>query len=144
MAENQAVWGIEIGQAGLKAIKLQYAETAGQVLATAFDYVPHPKLLSQPDASPDELIAQALETFLSRNKVAGDTIAVSLPGQTALAKFIQLPPVELSRLSQIVGFEARQQIPYPLEEVIWDFQPIVLPALKKAAFCWTPKSACSR
>lgn len=134
MAENQAVWGIEIGQAGLKAIKLQYAETAGQVLATAFDYVPHPKLLSQPDASPDELIAQALETFLSRNKVAGDTIAVSLPGQTALAKFIQLPPVELSRLSQIVGFEARQQIPYPLEEVIWDFQPIGAAGVEESGF----------
>lgn len=134
MAENQAVWGIEIGQAGLKAIKLQYAETAGQVLATAFDYVPHPKLLSQPDASPDELIAQALETFLSRNKVAGDTIAVSLPGQTALAKFIQLPPVESSKLSQIVGFEARQQIPYPLEEVIWDFQPIGAAGVEESGF----------
>lgn len=134
MAENQAVWGIEIGQAGLKAIKLQYAETAGQVLATAFDYVPHPKLLSQPDASPDELIAQALETFLSRNKVAGDTIAVSLPGQTALAKFIQLPPVESSKLAQIVGFEARQQIPYPLEEVIWDYQPIGAAGVEESGF----------
>lgn len=134
MAENQAVWGIEIGQAGLKAIKLQYAESAEQVLATAFDYVPHPKLLSQPDASPDELIAQALDTFLSRNRVANDIVAVSLPGQTALAKFIQLPPVESSKLAQIVGFEARQQIPYPLEEVIWDYQPIGSAGVEESGF----------
>lgn len=124
MADNQSVWGIEIGQAGLKAIRLRYADTAGQVLATAFDYVPHPKLLSQPDAQPDELIRQALDTFLSRNKLGSDLVAISLPGQTALAKFIQLPPVEESRVAEIVKYEARQQIPFALEDVIWDFQPL--------------------
>ncbi|MCX7407906.1 MAG: type IV pilus assembly protein PilM [Planctomycetales bacterium] len=124
MADAQAAWGIEIGQAGLKAIKLRYAEAAKQVVAVAFDYVPHPKLLSQPDAVPDELIKQALETFLSRNPVAGDLVSISLPGQTALAKFIQLPPIEASRVKEIVKYEARQQIPFALEEVIWDFQPL--------------------
>ena len=124
MADAQSAWGIEIGQAGLKAIKLRYAEAAQQVVAVAFDYVPHPKLLSQPDAVPDELIRQALDTFLSRNQVASDLVSISLPGQTALAKFIQLPPVESSRVKEIVKYEARQQIPFPLEEVIWDFQTL--------------------
>ena len=88
MPEVQGVWGIDIGLAGLKAIRLVYAEAAKQVLATAFDYVPHPKILSQPDANPDELIAQALDTFLSRNKLQGDGVAIGVPGQTALARFI--------------------------------------------------------
>ena len=123
-AETQAAWGIEIGQAGLKAIKLRYAEAAQQVVAVAFDYVPHPKLLSQPDAVPDELIRQALDTFLSRNPIGTDLVSISLPGQTALAKFIQLPPVEASRVKEIVKYEARQQIPFALEEVIWDFQTL--------------------
>lgn len=124
MAEDQAVWGIDIGQAGLKAIRLRYAESAKQVLAVAFDYVPHPKLLSQPDANPEELISQALATFLSRNEVKGDKIAISVPGQTALARFIQLPPVESSKVGEIVKYEARQQIPFALEDVIWDYQNI--------------------
>lgn len=124
MAENQAVWGIEIGQAGLKAIRLRYAEAAGQVIAAAFDYVPHPKLLSQPDASPDELIRQALDTFLSRNKIGSDLVAIGLPGQTALAKFIQLPPVESGRVAEIIKYEARQQIPFALEDVNWDYQTL--------------------
>ena len=124
MAENQSAWGIEIGQAGLKAIKLRYAEAAKQVVAVAFDYVPHPKLLNQPDAVPDDLIRQALETFLSRNPIGSDLVAISLPGQNALAKFIQLPPVEQSKVAEIVKYEARQQIPFALEEVIWDFQAL--------------------
>lgn len=124
MAEIRGVWGIDIGLAGLKAIRLVYAEAAKQVLATAFDYVPHPKILSQPDANPDELIAQALDTFLSRNPLRGDGVAISVPGQTALARFIQLPPVEASKVVEIVKYEARQQIPFALEEVIWDYQPL--------------------
>lgn len=120
----RGVWGIDIGLAGLKAVRLVYAEAAKQVLATAFDYVPHPKILSQPDANPEELIAQALDTFLSRNNLQGDGVAISVPGQTALARFIQLPPVESSKVVEIVKYEARQQIPFALEEVIWDFQPL--------------------
>lgn len=124
MAENQAVWGIEIGQAGLKAIRLRYAEAADQVIAVAFDYIPHPKILSQPDAVPEELISQALDTFLSRNEIKGDLIAISVPGQTSLARFIQLPPVQSSRVPEIVKYEAKQQIPFALEDVIWDYQPL--------------------
>lgn len=124
MAENQAVWGIEIGQAGLKAIRLRYAEAADQVIAVAFDYIPHPKILSQPDAVPDELISQALDTFLSRNETKGDLIAISVPGQTSLARFIQLPPVQANRVPEIVKYEAKQQIPFALEDVIWDYQPL--------------------
>ncbi len=122
MAENQGVWGIEIGQAGLKAIRLRYAEAAEQVLAVAFDYVPHPKILSQPDAVPSELIPQALSKFLERNDLKGDKVVISVPGQTALARFIQLPPVPAPKVPEIVKFEARQQIPFALEDVIWDYQ----------------------
>jgi type IV pilus assembly protein PilM len=124
MAENRAVWGIDIGQAGLKAVRLKYAEQAGQALAVAFDYIPHPKILSQPDAIPKDLIRQALETFLERNDVAGDAIAISLPGHSALARFIELPPVESTKVADVVKYEARQQIPFALEDVIWDFQTL--------------------
>jgi len=122
MAETGGVWGIDIGQAGLKAVRLKYAEAAGQALAVAFDYIPHPKILSQPDAIPDELINQALEKFLSRNDVKGDKVAISVPGQTALTRFIQLPPVESAKVAEIVKYEARQQIPFALEDVCWQWQ----------------------
>ena len=45
------VWGIDLGQCALKAIRLEIID--GEVTATAFDYVEHPKILSQPDADPD-------------------------------------------------------------------------------------------
>ena len=124
MPENQAVWGIDIGQAGLKAIRLRYAEAADQVLAVAFDYIPHSKILNQPDAVPGELIDQSLRTFLARNQVEGDLISISVPSQNALVRTAQLPPVESSKVAEIIKYEAKQQIPFALEDVIWDYQPM--------------------
>lgn len=122
MASKSGVWGIDIGHCALKALRCEYDAENNMLVATAFDYIEHPKILSQPDANPQQLIREALSQFLERNQVRGDRVAVSVPGQNGLARFFQPPPVDMKRLPEIVRFEARQQIPFPLEEVIWDFQ----------------------
>jgi type IV pilus assembly protein PilM len=122
MANQPGVWGIDLGQCALKAVRVE--EIDGQVTATAFDYVEHPKILSQPDADPELLTREALEKFLSRNSLKGDTVAISVPGQSGLARFVKLPPVEEKKITDIVRFEAKQQIPFNLDEVVWDFQKI--------------------
>ena len=122
MAIEPGVWGIDLGQCALKALRLENID--GQVTATAFDYVEHPKILSQPDADPDQLIREALEKFLSRNSLRGDLVAISIPGQSGLARFVKLPPVEEKKIGDIVRFEAKQQIPFNLDEVVWDYQKL--------------------
>ncbi len=119
---NRGVWGLDLGQCGLKALRLE--ERGGQVVATHFDYIEHAKILSQPDADKDALIREALETFLKRNTWRGDHLAISVPGKSGLVRFVKLPPVEEKRIKDIVAFEARQQIPFSLEEVVWDFQKL--------------------
>lgn len=124
MAKIQAVWAIDIGQAALKAIKLVPGESPDQVLAEAFDFIEYPKILSQPDADPDELVREALATFTDRNELKGCKVAIAVPGQSGLVKFIKLPPVEKKRIPDIVKFEAKQQIPFALDEVVWAYQQI--------------------
>src|SRR6185295_2680298 len=71
---------------------------------------------------PAELVREAIDQFLSRNKVRGDKVAISVSGQSGLARFIKLPPVESKKIPDIVKYEARQQIPFALEDVVWDYQ----------------------
>lgn len=122
MAKKTAVWGIDIGQSALKALRCSRSDNDKQIVAEAFDYIEYPKLLSQPDANAAELVVDALKQFLSRNSVRGDKVVISVPGQSGLARFIKLPPVETSKIPDIVRFEAKQQIPFPLEDVVWDYQ----------------------
>lgn len=92
------------------------------VVADGFDFIEYPKLLSQPEANPTELIRESLELFLSRNKLKGDKVCISVGGQLGLAKYFKPPPVDAKKLPDIVKYEARQQIPFNLNDVIWDYQ----------------------
>lgn len=120
MASNSGVWGIEIGQAALKALRCSLNGDA--IVAEAFDYIEYPKMLSQPEAEPAELVAEALEKFKERNDAGNYMICMSVPGQSGLAKFFKPPPVEVKKVADLVRYEARQQIPFDLDDVVWDYQ----------------------
>lgn len=122
MAKSRAVWGVDIGNCSLKALRLRPSGDSNQVIADAFDYIEYSKILTQPGAEPGELIQDALKQFLSRNSVRGDSVAISVSGQSGLARFVKLPPVEAKKIPDIVRFEARQQIPFDLQDVVWDYQ----------------------
>jgi type IV pilus assembly protein PilM len=126
MAKTSAVWGIDIGQCALKALRCRPHERDDhRLVVEAFDYIEYSKILTQPEADREALIREALEQFVSRNEVQGDRVAIAVPGQSGLARFIKLPPVESKKIPDIVKYEARQQIPFALEDVVWDYQPLV-------------------
>ena len=120
MAKTVGVWGIDIGRCALKALRCRL--DGDSVVADAFDYIEYPKLLNQPEADAAQLIKEALEQFLSRNTVKGDRVAISVSGESGLARYFKPPPVDAKKISDLVKFEARQQIPFALEDVIWDYQ----------------------
>ena len=124
MAVGKAVWGIDIGHSAVKALKCRMHEDGFWMVAEAFDYIEYPNPLNQAGAGAEGLIKDALREFLSRNDIRNDKVCISVPGQAGLARFFKAPPVEAKRIADIVKYEAKQQIPFPLEDVIWDYQPM--------------------
>ena len=124
MAKSNAVWGIDIGQCALKALRCTMDADGETVVADKYDFIEYPKILSHAEAEPEELVREALEQFLSRNNVAGDRVAVCVSGQAGLSRFFKPPPVEVKTLPDIVKYEVKQQIPFPIEDVIWDWQQL--------------------
>lgn len=53
-----------------------------------------------------------------------DMISVGVGGHIGFVRKVKLPPVSQSRLRQVVSFEVQQQVPFRLNEVIWDYQVI--------------------
>lgn len=47
---------------------------------------------------------------------------LSLPAQSVFMRFVKLPPVDAMQVEQMIGFEAQQNVPFPIEEVVWDYQ----------------------
>jgi len=122
MARSNAVWGIDVGNCSLKAMRCFIDDSEPDMLVVdAVDYIEYPQILTQPGVDPDHEIKEAFKLFLSRNKIKGDKIAISVGGQNSLVRFIKLPPIEPKKLPDIVKYEAKQQIPF-LNEVIWKWQ----------------------
>ena len=60
MAKGNAVWGIDIGQCALKALRCRpHEKEPRRLVVEAFDYIEYPKILTQPEAEPAELTGRA-------------------------------------------------------------------------------------
>ncbi|NNM84793.1 MAG: type IV pilus assembly protein PilM [Phycisphaerales bacterium] len=121
MAGTQVAWGIDIGTTALKAMKLRREGDKLELLA--MDVIDHERFLTEVDVDRKEVVGQTLRKFLDRNPILHrEKVFVSSPGSTSFSRFVKLPPVDPKRIPDIVQFEAIQQIPFPLDQVNWDYQ----------------------
>jgi len=74
------------------------------------------------EATRSAAILKALQNLLAGNSVKSRNVNVCAPGFQVFSKFVKLPPVESSKVEQIIQYEAQQNVPFPLEEVVWDYQ----------------------
>ncbi len=120
MAHPKAAWGMEVGASAIKALRLE--RDGDKVTVTHFAVVPHKKVLASPDVDAEVMTRLSLGQFMSTNDLEGEHLVVSVPGHAAFARFAKLPPVDPKKVPDIVKFEAVQQIPFPIDQVEWDYQ----------------------
>jgi type IV pilus assembly protein PilM len=76
---------------------------------------------SSPEARWAADVAQSLGVIVARQRRARRA-ALSVPGHLALTKFVRTPSVAEEKRDRMVAFEASENIPYPLEEIVWDYR----------------------
>ena len=120
MAHKNDSWGIEVGSYAIKGIHLR--REGSEVSLARYAVLPFKKVLTTPNLDVEQEIHEHLQKFFSTYDVRRSTVTVSVPGSAAFAKFAKLPPVDPKKIADIVKFEAVQQIPFPIEDVEWDYQ----------------------
>lgn len=66
--------------------------------------------------------AAALKDIVTTLKIKGAKTNYVVTSFPVLVKFASLPALDGSQVDQIVEFEAQQQVPYPINEVVWGYQ----------------------
>lgn len=110
-------WGLDIGQTAVHAVRLQRKGAKVEITDQFF----HPLQTQIDDPAYEDKVEEALELFIEEKEVGKTPVVASLPGFTTLFRDFSIPPAKGSRLREYVSYEAKQQIPYPLDEVVWDF-----------------------
>ena len=67
-----------------------------------------------------ETVAKELRETLKAK--VGAPVYACLPSQAVFSRFLKLPGATPEDVESIVGFEAQQNIPFPIEEVVWNHQ----------------------
>ncbi len=120
MATANAAWGIEIGAFAVKALRLE--RVGDEVEVSDYAVIPHKRVLCTPDINVSEVVRMTLGQLISQKQLDDELIVMSIQGHSSLVRFAKLPPVEPKKIPDIVKFEAVQQIPFPIDEVEWDYQ----------------------
>ena len=76
------------------------------------------------DADSSAFVIDALRTLMKEKSIRPAPLLMSVSGQAVFPRFVKLPPVTKDKVLQMVQYEAEQNVPFPIEEVVWDFQLI--------------------
>ena len=68
--------------------------------------------------------AVALREMMSEMHIHRASVNYAVPAQSVFARFVKLPGLEAEKIDKIISFEAQQNVPFPLDQVVWDYQVV--------------------
>ena len=68
--------------------------------------------------------AVALREMMSELHIKHGSVNCALPAQSVFARFVKLPSLEHEKLEKVIAFEAQQNVPFPIDDVVWDYQVV--------------------
>src|SRR6266403_5239038 len=68
--------------------------------------------------------AVALREMMGELHIKHGSVNCALPAQSVFARFVKLPSLEHEKLEKVIAFEAQQNVPFPIDDVVWDYQVV--------------------
>jgi len=120
MLNTKSFLTVDFGAGSLKLAEFEIDEAGGLRLK---DFAIKPLgLEGSQEASREKIILQALQETIAEKGIKSKNVNVCAPGFHVFSKFVKLPPVDAAKVGQIIQYEAQQNVPFPLSEVVWDYQ----------------------
>ena len=82
------------------------------------------EMLADPatDSSRVAQVRMAVREMVNAFKIKSGRVNYSIPSQSVFTRFVKLPPMDEAKIDQVIRFEAQQNVPFPIDEVVWDYQ----------------------
>jgi type IV pilus assembly protein PilM len=120
MLNSKSFLAIDFGAGSLKLAEFDITEAGGLSLKS-FDIRPL-GADGASDTAREATLLKVLKEALTETGLKSKNINVCAPGFQVFSKFVKLPPVDANKVTQIIQYEAQQNVPFPLAEVVWDYQ----------------------
>jgi type IV pilus assembly protein PilM len=120
MLNGKSFLAVDFGAGSLKLATFEINEAGGLCLKS-FTLKPLGPA-GAVEATREAALLKALRETLAEAGGGARNINVCAPGFQVFSKFVKLPPVDAGKVTQIIQYEAQQNVPFPLAEVVWDYQ----------------------
>jgi type IV pilus assembly protein PilM len=120
MLNSKSFLAVDFGAGSLKLAEFEVNEAGGLRLKQYGFRALGPQ--GAQESAREALVLKALQELLAEKQIKAKNINVCAPGFHVFSKFVKLPPVDAGKVTQIIQYEAQQNVPFPLQEVVWDYQ----------------------
>ncbi|MCB1101394.1 MAG: pilus assembly protein PilM, partial [Kiritimatiellae bacterium] len=122
MAKGQRILALDVGASTVKIAEFTSLK-AGTIELTNFGVS---SLGLDPAHEGDRLvhITATVKELMQECGIKPGPALISVSGQSVFSRFVKLPPVDKDKVYQIILYEAQQNVPFPINEVVWDYQLI--------------------
>ena len=76
------------------------------------------------ETDPSAYIVSTLRDIMRDRGIRPAPLLMTLSGQAVFPRFVKLPPVARDNILSMIQYEAEQNVPFPIGEVVWDYQMI--------------------
>ncbi|MFT5632311.1 MAG: type IV pilus assembly protein PilM [Rubritalea sp.] len=120
MADPQSIVALNIGSQRVTMALLVPSSNGGLILKK----YESSSILADPAAEMTRLpqIRIAVSELVNKLGLSREAVSYAISGQSVFTRFVKLPSLESDDIKQLVAFEAQQHVPFPINEVVWDWQ----------------------
>jgi len=120
MAAKDRILALDFGTQTVSLAEFKTGHNGGLVLTNYRSS----ELLADPaaDATRQAQAKIAIGEMVQALGYKGASVNYAVASQAVFTRFVKLPSVAEDQVDQIVTFEAQQNVPYPINEVVWDYQ----------------------
>ena len=121
MSTPKRIFTLSIGSQTVSLAEFRSGAQRGSLVLHAFD---SRELMADPaaDATRVSQASLLLGEMVGVMKAKQQSVRLTLPAQATFSRMLKVPAMGGTQLAETVAHEAKQNIPYPLEEVVWDYR----------------------
>jgi type IV pilus assembly protein PilM len=67
-------------------------------------------------------ITAAVSGLMEELQIRSGCVNYTIAEESVFSRFVELPSIGQEKIERIISFEAQQNVPFPLDEVVWDYQ----------------------
>ena len=111
--------GLEVGTSAIKIVELR-AGAPPSLRALAIRPTP-PGTIQDGQVIEPQAIAAEIKAGLAEAKIRNKYVVTSVANQAQINRIIQMPKMSLKELDEAIKWEAERYIPFPIDEVVLDY-----------------------